>query len=81
MSIAKLPPSAAVTLVAAVERAAGRIGADGIAIAARGRVLGQLGATLEACTSCHSTWKQQVVDEASWQRLTTTAPTAHGTMR
>ena len=51
--------------------------ADGIAIASRerdrGRVLGQLGATLEACTSCHSTWKQQVVDEASWQRLTSTA--------
>jgi len=59
--------------------------ADGIAIASRerdrGRVLGQLGATLEACTSCHSTWKQQVVDEASWQRLTSTAPTAHGAPR
>jgi hypothetical protein len=59
--------------------------ADGLAIAAherdRGRVLGQLGATLEACTSCHSTWKQQVVDEASWQRLTSTAPTVRGTAR
>jgi len=59
--------------------------ADGIAIAARERdrvrVLGQLGETLEACTSCHSTWKQQVVDEATWRSLTATAPTAHGTAR
>jgi hypothetical protein len=54
--------------------------ADRIAIAARERdpvrVLGELGATLETCTSCHSTWKQQVVDEASWERLTSTGPTA-----
>jgi hypothetical protein len=52
--------------------------ADRIALAAherdRLRVLGQLGATLEICTSCHSTWKQQVVDEATWEGLTSTGP-------
>jgi len=52
--------------------------ADRIAVAARERdrlrVLGQLGATLEICTSCHTTWKQQVVDEATWERLTSTGP-------
>jgi len=45
------------------------------------RVLEQLGATLETCTSCHSTWKQQIVDEAAWQMSTATGPTAHGTAR
>ena len=59
--------------------------ADGIALAARERdrvrVLEQLGATLETCTSCHSTWKQQIVDEAAWQMSTATGPTAHGTAR
>jgi len=54
--------------------------ADRIAIAARERdrvrVLEQLGATLETCTSCHSTWKQQIVDEATWQMSTSTRPTA-----
>jgi hypothetical protein len=59
--------------------------ADRIVIAARerdrARVLGQLGATLEACTSCHSSWKQQVVDETTWKRLTSTAPTAHEAAR
>jgi len=49
---------------------------DGIADAARERdrvrVLAQLGATLETCTACHSTWKQQVVDVATWERLTST---------
>jgi cytochrome c556 len=50
--------------------------ADGIAVAARQRdrtrVLDRLGATLETCTSCHSAWKQRVVDEATWQRLIST---------
>jgi len=51
--------------------------ADRIAVAARERdrvrVLAELGATLETCTSCHSTWKQQVVDETTWQGLTSSA--------
>jgi len=55
--------------------------ADGIAVAARQRdkasVLKQLGATLEACTSCHATWKQQVVDEATWETLTAAVPATH----
>jgi len=52
--------------------------ADGISAAARdrdrGRVLRELGATLEACTSCHARWKQQVVDEPTWRRLTSATP-------
>lgn len=48
--------------------------ADRVGAAARGqdpsRVLMALGATLQACTSCHAVWKQQVVDEPTWQRLT-----------
>jgi cytochrome c556 len=34
----------------------------------RARVLVELSATLEACTSCHAAWKQEVVDEATWAR-------------
>lgn len=56
--------------------------ADLVASAARerdrARVMARLGATLETCTSCHAKWKQQVVDEATWQALTSTGPTAHG---
>jgi hypothetical protein len=56
--------------------------ADRIATAARERdrvrVLTELGATLETCTSCHAAWKQQVVDEPQWQRLTSSAPPAQG---
>lgn len=48
--------------------------ADKITAAARdrdkGRVLTELGTTLGTCTSCHATWKQQVVDEASWTKAT-----------
>jgi hypothetical protein len=48
--------------------------ADRIALAARQRdrrqVLTELDATLQACTQCHAAWKQQVVDAATWQRLT-----------
>ncbi|MBL8956750.1 MAG: cytochrome c [Myxococcaceae bacterium] len=56
--------------------------ADGIAVAARERdrekVLASLGATLQACTGCHATWRQQVVTEAEWTRLTASAaPTGH----
>jgi len=54
--------------------------ADRITIAARERdrerILEQLGATLDTCTSCHSAWKQQVVDEAAWRRMTSARPTA-----
>lgn len=48
--------------------------ADRIALAARQRdqrkVLTELDVTLQTCTLCHAAWKQQVVDEATWQRLT-----------
>ncbi len=47
--------------------------ADGIAAAARernrGRVLGELSTTLQACRACHAQWQQQVVDEPTWNRL------------
>lgn len=56
--------------------------ADRIATAAhernRARVLTELGATLSTCTSCHATWRQQVVDEPTWRQLTASAPPAHG---
>ncbi len=56
--------------------------ADRISAAAReadrSRVLSELSATLQTCTSCHATWKQQVVDESTWQRLTSSAPPMHG---
>jgi hypothetical protein len=52
--------------------------ADRISAAARdrdrARVLTELGATLKTCTSCHAAWKQQVVDESTWTRLTSSAP-------
>jgi hypothetical protein len=35
-----------------------------------------LSATLQTCTACHAAWKQQVVDEATWQKATATAPPA-----
>lgn len=48
--------------------------ADSITAAAKnedtGGVLGALNATLSTCTSCHSTYKQEVVDEATWASLT-----------
>ncbi len=59
--------------------------ADRISAAARGRdrarVLTELGSTLQTCTSCHATWKQQVVDEPTWTRLTASAPPTHGPAR
>ncbi len=33
-------------------------------------VLSALNKTLATCTSCHSTFKEQVVDDATWTRLT-----------
>ena len=51
--------------------------ADRIAAAARERdragVLRHLDATLQACTTCHAQWKQQVVDEATWHALAASA--------
>jgi hypothetical protein len=48
--------------------------ADGIAAAARernrGRVLAELSTTLKACRACHAQWKQEIVDDATWNRLT-----------
>lgn len=35
----------------------------------RAQALADLGATLQACTGCHAAWKQEIVDEATWQRL------------
>jgi len=48
--------------------------ADTIAVAAQKRdragVLAALGATLGTCVGCHAAYKQQVVDEATWNQLT-----------
>ena len=56
--------------------------ADSIGVAARLRdragVMTALGQTLQACTGCHETYRQHVVDEATWTRLTSmAAPTGH----
>jgi len=58
--------------------------ADTIAEAARQRdrvaVTRALGTTLQTCTGCHAAFRQSVVDEATWNRLTSTpAPTGHPT--
>lgn len=51
--------------------------ADGVVEAAASndpaRVLAALDTTLQHCTACHAAWKQQVVDEATWDRLTAAA--------
>jgi hypothetical protein len=51
--------------------------ADEIAAAARKHsspaVMKALGATLQLCTGCHATFRQKVVDEDTWRRLTATA--------
>lgn len=56
--------------------------ADRITTAARerdrARTMTELGATLKTCTSCHAAWKQQVVDEQTWARLTSSEPPTHG---
>jgi len=38
----------------------------------RARVLGALGAALQKCTACHATFRQQIVDESTWSRMTAT---------
>jgi hypothetical protein len=54
--------------------------ADTIAVAARAHdhaaVTAALGKTLSACTGCHATFKQEVVDEATWSELTGAASAA-----
>jgi hypothetical protein len=57
--------------------------ADQIALSAQRRdrrgVLLALGATLQACTACHATFRQSVVDASTWNRLTNQAvPAGHG---
>jgi hypothetical protein len=48
--------------------------ADTIATAARQNdragVIEALGSTLQTCTGCHAVFRQSVVDEATWNRLT-----------
>ena len=54
--------------------------ADAIGAAAtkkdRAGVLAALNATLNTCVGCHAIYKQQVVDETTWTRLTSMAPPA-----
>ena len=51
--------------------------ADGISVAARKSdqpgVLRALDKTLSACAGCHAAFKQNVVDEAAWNRLSSAA--------
>lgn len=57
--------------------------ADAIAPAAEAQdaqaVLAATSATLQVCTSCHATWRQEVVDAPTWQGLTgsDTVPGGH----
>ena len=57
--------------------------ADTIAPAAEARdaqaVLAATSSTLQVCTSCHSTWRQEVVDAPTWQARTgsTSVPGGH----
>jgi hypothetical protein len=56
--------------------------ADSIAAAARKHdrpaVMTALGTTLQMCTACHETFRQRVVDQATWTRLTSMpAPMGH----
>jgi len=57
---------------------ADRIG-DAARIHDRGKVLEELSATLQTCTGCHATWRQQLVDESTWgQRAAVAPPSGHG---
>jgi hypothetical protein len=51
--------------------------ADGIGEAARqgdrAGVLTALDGTLQTCVGCHATYRQEIVDEATWKRLTAEA--------
>lgn len=52
--------------------------ADTIGAAAKKKdsaaVLAALNATLSTCVGCHTAYKQQIVDEATWTKLTSMAP-------
>lgn len=58
--------------------------ADAIGVAARAQdgtaVLRATSDTLQSCTACHATYRQEVVSAAEWQRRTgeTHTPTRHG---
>ena len=52
----------------AFHRTADRIG-DAARARDRPRILVELGATLQACTACHASWKQKVVDPETWHQL------------
>ena len=53
--------------------------ADAIAVAARTHdipaVLGATDLTLQACTTCHASYRQEVVDAQTWQELAGVAHT------
>jgi hypothetical protein len=55
-------------------------GAERIGAAAKAQdsdaVLAALSTTLTTCTSCHQTFRQQVVDEGTWTSVTKTTPSA-----
>jgi cytochrome c556 len=40
-------------------------------------VMRALGSTLQTCTGCHETYRQSVVDEATWNRLGGSEPMQH----
>ena len=40
----------------------------------RAGVLSSLDRTLQTCVSCHATYRQKVVDDATWKRLTAATP-------
>lgn len=54
--------------------------ADGILAAARersrDRVLVELSTTLQACRACHAHWKQEIVDQSTWDHLASTSEAA-----
>jgi cytochrome c556 len=43
----------------------------------RAGVLTALDRTLQTCVGCHATYRQEVVDEATWKRLTAEAAAGH----
>jgi cytochrome c556 len=60
------------TLALGFHHAADTIG-DAARRGDRPGVLSSLDRTLQACVVCHATYRQEVVDEATWQKLTAAA--------